>query len=105
MEKAVKGAGAAGGENGEADPAKPKKVELVTFIESKRGQNMGIAISKFKTLEGFKAIGWKHVQNALGAMDMDSLLGQDGIDMLATCVPLPRTPRHLSSPPPFVAHL
>ena len=70
--------------------AKPKKAALVTFIEdSKRSQNMGIAVSNFKKLDGFKAHGWKFVREALTDMRMDDILGQDGIDVLVQWKPEP----------------
>ena len=74
----------------EGADAKPKKAAAITFIaDSKRSQNMGIAVSNFKKLEGFKAHGWRFVRDALTDMRMDDILGQDGIDVLVQWKPEP----------------
>lgn len=76
------------GEEGEA--AKPKKAAAITFIsDGKRSQNMGIAVSNFKKLDGFKAHGWSFVRDMLTDMRMEELGGQDAIDVLVQWKPEP----------------
>lgn len=77
-------------EGEEGAEAKPKKLAQITFItDGKRSQNMGIAVSNFKKLDGFKASGWSFVREMLTEMKLEELGGQDAIDVLVQWKPEP----------------
>jgi hypothetical protein len=79
------GAGGAGGSA--ADEAKAKAAEeaakKITFIDAKAAQNMGIALSKFKTVfSEFKERGFAQLREALDAMDEAACGGPEFIELL-----------------------
>ena len=71
----------------------PPKVEVakvveVTFVDPKESQKMAIALSKFKSLPGFKeGARFRVVRDALDAMDEESIMGQDGLEILDKNMP------------------
>jgi hypothetical protein len=80
-EKEKKGGG------GAAEEAKAKAAEeaakRITFIDAKAAQNMGIALSKFKTVfSDFKERGFAPLREALDAMDEAACGGPEYIELL-----------------------
>ena len=85
--KSGKGGGEVGADGTPAPPPKPKEI---TFLEGKDSKTLGIALSKFKQLPGFKeGARFRVVRDALDALDEDKLMGQDGLEILEKMLPLP----------------
>jgi hypothetical protein len=73
--------------DGEGAVEEVKKKELISFIDPKRSQNIGIAISKFRSLDAFKARGWACLRQSLMDMDELGLMGNEGVGILASAAP------------------
>jgi hypothetical protein len=73
-----------------AEKAKAEAKKEIKFIDPKDAQNMGIALSKFKTIiPDFKERRFVFLREALDRMDEVAIGGNDGIDIIESQLPRP----------------
>jgi len=73
-----------------AEKAKEDAKKQIKFIDAKDAQNMGIALSKFKTIiPDFKERRFVSLREALDRMDEVAIGGNDGIDIIEGQLPRP----------------
>jgi dishevelled associated activator of morphogenesis len=73
-----------------AEKAKEEAKKQIKFIDAKDAQNMGIALSKFKTIiPDFKERRFVSLREALDRMDEVAIGGNDGIDIIEGQLPRP----------------